>query len=159
MGKVIFHIDVNSAFLSWEAVYRLYHLGGSVDLREQVSAVGGDMAMRQGIILAKSIPAKRYKIQTGETILEAQRKCSNLMLVPPNYGLYERCSLRVNRATGRPSAPAHFESRQLADCPAYLRNLAFRYNCPAAGSCSVADRFRLEEPDTVRHLQEARRHR
>lgn len=92
MGKVIFHIDVNSAFLSWEAVYRLYHLGGSVDLREQVSAVGGDMAMRHGIILAKSIPAKRYKIQTGETILEAQRKCPNLLLVPPNYGLYERCS-------------------------------------------------------------------
>lgn len=92
LGKVIFHIDVNSAFLSWEAVYRLYHLGGSVDLREQVSAVGGDMAMRHGIILAKSIPAKRYKIQTGETILEAQRKCPNLLLVPPNYGLYERCS-------------------------------------------------------------------
>ena len=44
-----------------------------------------------------------------------------------------------------PSVPAHFESRQLADCPAYLRNLAFRYNCPAAGSCSVADRFRLAE--------------
>lgn len=92
MERVIFHIDVNSAFLSWEAVYRLHHLGGKVDLREQVSAVGGDMAMRHGIILAKSIPAKRYKIQTGETILEAQRKCPNLILVPPNYGLYERCS-------------------------------------------------------------------
>ena len=54
-----------------------------------------------------------------------------------------------------------FEKDQegLADCPAYLRNLAFRYNCPAAGSCSVADRFRLAEPDTVRHLQEACRHR
>ena len=93
MDKVIFHIDVNSAFLSWEAVYRLYHLGGSVDLREQVSAVGGDMAMRHGIILAKSILAKQYHIQTGETILEAQRKCPNLILVPPNYGLYERCSV------------------------------------------------------------------
>ena len=61
MGKVIFHIDVNSAFLSWGGSFTaLYHLGGSVDLREQVSAVGGDMAMRHGIILAKSIPAKRY---------------------------------------------------------------------------------------------------
>lgn len=57
--KVIFHIDVNSAFLSWEAVYRLHHLGGKEDLREQVAAVGGDMAMRHGIILAKSIPAKK----------------------------------------------------------------------------------------------------
>ena len=73
--KVIFHIDVNSAFLSWEAVYRLRHLGGKEDLREQVAAVGGDMAMRHGIILAKSIPAKKYHIKTGETILEAKRKC------------------------------------------------------------------------------------
>lgn len=92
MDKIIFHIDVNSAFLSWEACYRLHHQGGRVDLREQVSAVGGDMAMRHGIILAKSIPAKQYHIKTGETILEAQRKCPQLILVPPNYNLYERCS-------------------------------------------------------------------
>ena len=92
MDRVIFHIDVNSAFLSWEAVYRLFHLGGKVDLREQVSAVGGDMAMRHGIILVKSIPAKRYHIKTGETILEAKQKCPELILVPPNYGLYEKCS-------------------------------------------------------------------
>ncbi len=48
--------------------------------------------MRHGIIPAKSIPAKKYGIQTGETILEAQRKCPNLVLVPPNYSLYEKCS-------------------------------------------------------------------
>ena len=92
MDKVIFHIDVNSAFLSWEAVYRLYHLGGKVDLRDEVSAVGGDMAMRHGIILAKSIPAKKYNIKTGESIVEALQKCPQLKLVPPNYSLYERCS-------------------------------------------------------------------
>ena len=90
--KVIFHIDVNSAFLSWEAVYRLHHLGGRTDLRTQISAVGGDMAMRRGIILAKSVPAKKYHIRTGETIVEARQKCPELILVPPNYGLYERCS-------------------------------------------------------------------
>ena len=90
--KVIFHIDVNSAFLSWEAVYRLRHLGGTMDLRKEVSAVGGDTALRHGIILAKSIPAKRYQIQTGETIWEARRKCPELILVPPNYSLYEQCS-------------------------------------------------------------------
>lgn len=90
--RIIFHIDVNSAFLSWEAVYRLRHLGGSEDLRTQVSAVGGDMAMRHGIILAKSMPAKKYGIKTGETIVEAKRKCPELILVPPNYGLYEKCS-------------------------------------------------------------------
>lgn len=92
LENIIFHIDVNSAFLSWEAVFRLYHKGGKQDLRECASAVGGDMAMRHGIILAKSIPAKKYGIKTGETILEAQRKCPNLLLVPPNYSLYEECS-------------------------------------------------------------------
>lgn len=92
MGNVIFHVDVNSAFLSWEAVFRLYHKGGRKDLRNEVAAVGGDMAMRHGIILAKSIPAKKYRIQTGESIMEARQKCPELILVPPNYGLYERCS-------------------------------------------------------------------
>ena len=42
MKKVIFHVDVNSAFLSWEACYRIPHLGGKQDLRQMVSAVGGD---------------------------------------------------------------------------------------------------------------------
>ena len=92
MKNIIFHIDVNSAFLSWEAVYRLAHKGGQRDLREMVSAVGGDVTLRHGIILAKSLPAKSYGIRTGETILEAQRKCPSLVLVPPNYSLYEKCS-------------------------------------------------------------------
>ncbi len=92
MENIVFHIDVNSAFLSWEAVYRIHHLGSNTDLRNEVAAVGGDMAMRHGIILAKSIPAKRYHIQTGESIVEARQKCSCLKLVPPNYSLYERCS-------------------------------------------------------------------
>lgn len=90
--RVIFHIDVNSAFLSWEAVYRIHHLGAKNDLRDEVAAVGGDMAMRHGIILAKSIPAKKYRIQTGESIMEARQKCPHLKLVPPNYELYEKCS-------------------------------------------------------------------
>ncbi len=92
MERVILHIDVNSAFLSWEAVYRLKFLGGTLDLRSIPSAIGGDMDMRHGIILAKSTPAKKYQVQTGDTILEAQRKCSHITIVPPNYGLYETCS-------------------------------------------------------------------
>ena len=92
MRNIIFHIDVNSAFLSWEAVYRLFHRGGTLDLREIPSAVGGDISLRHGIILAKSIPAKEYGIKTGETIPEAKRKCPGLVLVPPNYSLYEQCS-------------------------------------------------------------------
>ncbi|MCR2046396.1 DNA polymerase IV [Acetatifactor muris] len=92
MNNIIFHIDVNSAFLSWEAVYRLAHRGELLDLRELPSAVGGDITLRHGIILAKSIPAGKYGIQTGESIPEAMRKCPKLLLVPPNYSLYEECS-------------------------------------------------------------------
>lgn len=68
------------------------HRGETLDLREIPSAVGGDMALRHGIILAKSLPAKKYGVQTGETLLEAQRKCPGLVLVPPHYNLYEQCS-------------------------------------------------------------------
>ncbi|EXG87877.1 nucleotidyltransferase/DNA polymerase involved in DNA repair [Clostridium sp. ASBs410] len=92
MRNVIFHIDVNSAFLSWEAVYRIHHLGGNLDLRDIPSAVGGDVTKRHGIILAKSIPAKKYNIKTGESVPEALRKCPDLVLVPPNYNLYQKSS-------------------------------------------------------------------
>ena len=92
MRRVIFHVDVNSAFLSWEAVYRLNVRKEKQDLRTTPSAVGGDMAKRRGIILAKSLPAKKYGIKTGETIVEAKKKCPNLLLVPPNHALYKKAS-------------------------------------------------------------------
>lgn len=92
MEHTIFHVDVNSAFLSWEAVYRLKHLGGRLDLRTVPAAVGGDAKKRHGIILAKSIPAKKYGIQTGESTFSALKKCPELLLVPPNYNLYQRSS-------------------------------------------------------------------
>lgn len=90
--RTIFHIDVNSAFLSWEAVYRINFLGEQRDLRTIVSAIGGDVEKRHGIILAKSIPAKKYNIRTGESILEARQKCPHLLIMPPDYDLYESCS-------------------------------------------------------------------
>lgn len=90
--QVIFHVDVNSAFLSWEAVYRLKHLGAKLDLRMIPSAVGGDVTKRHGIILAKSISAKKYGIHTGQTVPEAVQQCPELYLVPPNYNLYQRSS-------------------------------------------------------------------
>lgn len=92
MERVIFHVDVNSAFLSWEATYRIHHLGGKLDLREVPSVVGGDQEKRHGIILAKSIPAKKYRILTGEPVIDAKRKCPDLIVVPPNYGLYQQSS-------------------------------------------------------------------
>ena len=71
MGTVIFHVDVNSAFLSWEAVYRLREQQGTVDLREIPSAVGGDKSKRRGIILAKSLSAKAFGVRTGEPLTDA----------------------------------------------------------------------------------------
>ena len=71
MDNLIFHIDVNSAFLSWEAVYRLHIRGEKTDLRDIPSAVGGDVKKRHGIILAKSNPAKKYGVRTGDTISDA----------------------------------------------------------------------------------------
>lgn len=91
MDKIIFHIDVNSAYLSWEAIYRLQH-GDTLDLRTIPSAVGGDPVKRHGIILAKSIAAKPYKIQTGESLMAAFQKCPHLTVVPPRYELYLKSS-------------------------------------------------------------------
>lgn len=92
MERVIFHIDVNSAFLSWEAVYRLHVLGDTLDLREIASAVAGDVKKRHGIILAKSTKAKQCGVRTGEMISDAKRLCPELKLVPPHYDLYEKNS-------------------------------------------------------------------
>ena len=66
--RTIFHVDVNSAFLSWSALKRLEEDPGSVDLRTIPSAVGGDVKTRHGVITAKSIPAKKYGVQTGEPV-------------------------------------------------------------------------------------------
>lgn len=89
--RIIFHIDANSAYLSWEAAWRLQH-GDTLDLRKIPSVVGGDPKSRHGIILAKSIPAKKYGITTGEALYTARQKCPDLYIVPPNYELYMKCS-------------------------------------------------------------------
>ncbi len=89
--NIIFHIDVNCAYLSWEAVYRLSH-GETLDIRDVPSVVGGSEKSRHGIVLAKSYPAKKYGIVTGETIQEARRKCPHLLVVPPRGDIYEKAS-------------------------------------------------------------------
>lgn len=92
MDRFIFHVDANSAFLSWSAAYRVHLLGEKIDLREIPSIIGGDQEKRHGIVLAKSVPAKKYGIQTGEAILTAKQKCPELVIVPPDYGLYVNAS-------------------------------------------------------------------
>ena len=90
MDRIIFHIDVNSAFLSWEAANRVRQ--GLDDIRLVPSAIGGDRDKRSGVILAKSIPAKRYGVKTGEPVAIALKKCPSLVLVRPDFSLYEKCS-------------------------------------------------------------------
>ncbi len=90
MARLIFHVDVNSAFLSWEATRRVK--AGEPDLRLVPSAVGGDRDKRTGVILAKSMPAKAYGIRTGEPVSLALRKCPGLVLVPSDFRLYEQSS-------------------------------------------------------------------
>ncbi len=92
--SIIFHIDVNSAFLSWTALDRL-NAGETVDLRQIPSIIGGDMATRHGVVLAKSIPAKAYGIVTGEPTVNAFRKCPNLISVAPDHKLYSRMSRQL----------------------------------------------------------------
>ena len=90
MTRLIFHIDVNSAFLSWEATRRVSL--GEDDIRRIPSAIGGDREKRTGVILAKSIPAKKYGIKTGEPVASALRKCPDLFLARPDFRLYEESS-------------------------------------------------------------------
>lgn len=92
MERVIFHVDVNSAFLSWSAAYRVRVLGETRDLRDIPSAVAGDESRRQGVILAKSRAAKKCGVQTGEPIFQARRKCPSLVIIPPDYALYVEAS-------------------------------------------------------------------
>ena len=90
--RVIFHVDANSAFLSWTAAYRVKVLGETEDLREVPSVVAGDKESRHSIILAKSGPAKKYGIQTGEPLFQALEKCPDLVVVQPDYALYVEAS-------------------------------------------------------------------
>ena len=91
-NRVIFHVDANSAFLSWSAAYRCKVLGEELDLREVPSVVAGDKESRHSIILAKSTPAKKYGIQTGEPLYLALEKCPELKIVEPDYALYVEAS-------------------------------------------------------------------
>lgn len=92
VGKsIIFHIDVNSAYLSWTAVHRIKN-GEKVDIRDMPSVIGGDEKSRRGVVLAKSIKAKELGIITGESLYTARKKCPELLIFPPNFNIYSKCS-------------------------------------------------------------------
>ncbi len=89
--RIIFHVDVNNAFLSWTAVYLLEH-GYEKDIREIASIIAGDEEKRHGIVLAKSPIAKKNGVVTAETIYMAKKKCPDLLVFPPNFDYYMEMS-------------------------------------------------------------------
>ena len=85
---IIYHIDVNAAFLSWQACSDISIDENALDIRTIPAVVGGNQEERHGIVLAKSTPAKAYHIRTGEPLVNARKKCPHLTIVPPNFPLY-----------------------------------------------------------------------
>ena len=94
MERIIFHIDVNNAFLSWTAL-DLLNQGYKYDIRDSYAVIGGDPKARKGIVLAKSNACKKLGIYTSMTLYEAKKKCSVLKIYPPNYKLYSEMSNKL----------------------------------------------------------------
>ena len=90
MSRIIFHIDVNSAFLSWSAVKLVKE--GQADIRLIPSVVSGDPSDRRSIITAASIPAKKLGIKTAQPVSMALRTCPGLVIVRGEWEWYKRCS-------------------------------------------------------------------
>lgn len=94
MERIIFHIDVNNAFLSWSAVDLLRN-GFKTDIRDTYAVIGGDEKTRNGIVLAKSPLAKKVGIVTAETLYSARKKCKFLHIYPPNFKVYQEMSNKL----------------------------------------------------------------
>jgi len=89
--RIILHIDVNNAFLSWTAVDMLKN-DYKKDIRNEYAVIGGDETKRKGIVLAKSFPAKNKGVVTGEALYSAKRKCPYLNVYPPKFETYRKYS-------------------------------------------------------------------
>lgn len=89
MDRTILHCDCNSFFASVELLTL-------PELRDKPVAVCGNPENRHGIILAKNDAAKRFGVQTAETIGEAKKKCPELVLIPPHHDRYAKYSGLVN---------------------------------------------------------------
>lgn len=136
MDKLFFHIDVNSAFLSWTSVENL-KTGKGIDLRTVPSIIGGDSSKRHGIVLAKSIPAKKYHIETAEPIGSALKKCPSLIIAPPDHAMYQRYSqaLMEHLASFCPD----LEQVSIDECYMDYTPIASHYDSPAAAAALIKD--------------------
>ena len=123
--RVIFHIDVNNAFLSWTAV-KLLNEGYDIDIRTIPSIIGGDESKRHGIVLAKSPIAKKYGIKTAETIYIARKKCKNLKIYPADYEYYYKISKNLFEYLSRYSPD--MEQLSVDECFLDMSNTSYLYD-------------------------------
>lgn len=135
-SHIIFHIDVNSAFLSWTAL-ELLESGSETDLRLIPSIIGGDMSTRHGVVLAKSIPAKSYGIVTGEPVVNAFRKCPTLVSVPPSHGLYHRRSRQLMDYLS--GICPDIEQVSIDECYMDYTPIASKYSSPEQAAAFIKD--------------------
>lgn len=145
MTRLIFHVDVNSAFLSWEAVKRVN--AGLPDIRNIPSAIGGDVEKRTGIILAKSIPAKKYGIKTGEPVVTALRKCPELFLAKPDHMLYAKCSREFVSILNEYSPIV--EQYSIDECFLDMTGMSLIFPDPVHTAHEIKDRIKNELGFTV----------
>lgn len=134
MSDIIFHIDVNSAFLSWSATHMLEN-GYDTDIREIPSIIGGDQESRHGIVLAKSVPAKAYGIVTGEPIVNAKRKCPNLAIYPSDHSLYkEKSKAMIDYLK---TLTSDIEQVSIDECFLLFSPIAGNYTSPIAAANEI----------------------
>lgn len=138
-GETIFHIDVNSAYLSWSAIRRLQN-GDPLDLRTIPSIIGGDQEKRHGIVLAKSIPAKKYGIQTAETIVSAFRKCPTLVMESPDMHYYHQKSEELMNYLR--SVCPDIEQLSVDECFMDYTPIRHRYASPIEAAFHIKDEIR-----------------
>ena len=134
--RTIFHIDVNSAYLSWTSVENL-KTGNGPDLREIPAIIGGDQKTRHGVVLAKSIPAKKFGIHTGEPVVNALKKCPNLVMAPPNHDLYHAYSCRMMDFLH--SLTPDIEQVSIDECFLDFTGISHRYPSPYAAARYIKD--------------------
>ncbi|MFQ7311981.1 DNA polymerase Y family protein [Sellimonas sp.] len=146
MCPTIFHIDVNSAYLSWTAIEYLKK-GADEDLRDIPCIIGGDRESRHGVVLAKSIPAKRFGIRTGEPVVNALKKCPDLRMERPDHKLYARYSRQMMNLL-KDYTP-DIEQLSIDECFLDFTGIAYRFSDPIEGAFDIKNRIRDELGFTV----------
>ena len=139
MEHIIFHIDVNSAYLSWSAL-SLLEKGSKTDLRQIPAIIGGDMEKRHGVVLAKSIPAKKYGIVTGEPIVNAMRKCPFLRLEAPDHHLYAEKSRQLMQLLS--DICPEIEQVSVDECYMDYTPISHLYPSPYEAAIMIKDKVR-----------------